>query len=175
MTHSQEDPVLGPWTATNWCLDITLLPHIKQLIVTTPTYIVWPPTARQFDSAKNKWTAQLRRSPGVSVLQEIVIHSAFADEGDRIRSWEETGGELPDVLDGRNLGADWVWRRESRKEWQMVSHTAYFSNREEYFFGRSEGEYELGWLHIDAEAHGRGWRRSMRKEQFYCPPFKHMQ
>ncbi|KAJ7626335.1 hypothetical protein DFH06DRAFT_1142062 [Mycena polygramma] len=122
-TLAEEDLVLDcfAWDLTPWRLDISLIPHIRSLFVTTPSYVVWPPTKRQLKFSMDSWTAQLRRGSN-SDLREIVINSGFGDNGESI-DWFERKKlkqhpefQLLDVFDrmrtlGGGLGVQLVWRR----------------------------------------------------------------
>ncbi|KAJ6489150.1 hypothetical protein C8R47DRAFT_1125182, partial [Mycena vitilis] len=105
-TLAEEDLVLDcfAWDLTPWRLDISLIPHVRSLYVTTPSYVVWPPTKRQLK------------------FSEIVINSGFGDNGDTI-DWFERKKlkqhpefQLLDVFDRMRtldggLGVQLVWRR----------------------------------------------------------------
>ncbi|KAJ7080758.1 hypothetical protein B0H15DRAFT_855861 [Mycena belliarum] len=156
----------GPWDSTEWGLTISLIPHIKQLIVTTPTYIIWPPTEKMCRIARDAWTAQLRRRNRGSQLKEIVIESAFGDEAERHRNWEKKNQRIGSILTGGldYSGAAWAWHKTSHGTWVDTCGTQYVSNREEYFFGLEGAAYYETWYHIDAALWAQQWLEHMRRD-----------
>ncbi|KAJ7486070.1 hypothetical protein B0H11DRAFT_1913803 [Mycena galericulata] len=137
----------NPWDSSDWRLSISLIPHIRQLIVTTPTYIVWPPTRERYNTVMNMWTAQLRRGHHTSQLDEIVIHCASGDEGESLNQWE---GELGYGIEGRHLGANWVWRKQDSGAW-------------------ANDEYSESWAYVDLKVSEREFRRSLKRERRQVP------
>ncbi|KAJ7447727.1 hypothetical protein B0H11DRAFT_1929477 [Mycena galericulata] len=171
--HPEDLHMDGPWHTTSWRLQISQIPNIGQLIVTTPTYVVWPPTVDQVTTTVAEWTAQLRRS--TSRLQEIVIKCGFGDEGGALEKWQESheGEEMADGFGEDRFGVQMVWRLND-KEWNPVEiYETSDSNREEYFFGPEGQEYNLPWLFVDEKLHGEQWRQSQRDEprMGYCAQY----
>ncbi|KAJ6462678.1 hypothetical protein C8R47DRAFT_1158280, partial [Mycena vitilis] len=140
-TLADEDLMLEcfAWDLTPWRLDISLIPHIHSLFVTTPSYVVWPPTKRQLKFSMDSWTAQLRCGSN-SDLREIVINSGFGDNGESI-DWflrkklqRHPDFQLLDVFErmrtlGGGLGVQLVWRRSGLRGpvgepiWKLVRVT----------------------------------------------------
>ncbi|KAJ7255689.1 hypothetical protein C8J57DRAFT_1517981 [Mycena rebaudengoi] len=72
----------GPWWSTFWRLTLSQIPSFTHLIITTPVYIIWPPTHERMQNVFHQWTAQLRCSNSAhSSLCTITINSAYEDEG----------------------------------------------------------------------------------------------
>ncbi|KAJ7751058.1 hypothetical protein B0H16DRAFT_1548663 [Mycena metata] len=98
----------GPWDDTIWRLSISQIPHVRQLTVTSPTYIVWAPTEAEHDATLLRWTAQLRRPASLSQLTTIVLNYGFGDQTKSISEyWEEqedamseSGGESDESASG---------------------------------------------------------------------------
>ncbi|KAJ7511053.1 hypothetical protein B0H11DRAFT_2214901 [Mycena galericulata] len=167
LLHPKDLHMEGPWNTTSWRLQISQIPNIRQLLVTTPTYIVWPPTTDQLRLTIAAWTAQLRHS--TSRLEEIVVYCGFGDESAAFGKWleENEGAEIADEFAEENavVGAQMVWRPVD-KEWVSVDILKTSdSNREEYFFGSEGQEYLLPWLFIDEEMYGEDWRLSQELEK----------
>jgi hypothetical protein len=119
------------WNSSFWRLDISLIPHIRTLILTTPSYVIWPPTTSQFKRTIAEWTAQFRHKTD-SQINEIVINFAFNDEGELVAKWvEETGKVADDVYEdkravGGGYGTQIVLRPNAKKTWDSVSVLAGF-------------------------------------------------
>ncbi|KAJ7809442.1 hypothetical protein B0H13DRAFT_1927915 [Mycena leptocephala] len=156
------------WNSAFWRLDISLIPHICTLILTTPSYVIWPPTTSQFKLTIAEWTAQFRHKTE-SQLNEIIINFAFNDEGVLVEKWaEETGKEVGDVYEdkravGGGYGTQIVLCPNSKKKKTWDSVTIFHSsksNREEYFFGREGRDYMYPWLYLDEVKAAKKWRKS---------------
>ncbi|KAJ7883085.1 hypothetical protein B0H13DRAFT_1890598 [Mycena leptocephala] len=156
------------WNSAFWRLDISLIPHIRTLILTTPSYVIWPPTTSQFKLTIAEWTAQFRHKTE-SQLNEIIINFAFNDEGVLVEKWaEETGKEVGDVYEdkravGGGYGTQIVLCPNSKKKKTWDSVTIFHSsksNREEYFFGREGRDYMYPWLYLDEVKAAKKWRKS---------------
>lgn len=171
----------GPWDTTFWRLTISQIPHIRQLFVTTPLYVVWPPTQDQLELTMAEWTAQLRRPKVTSPLEEIIINSAFGDDTELLEQSGSVEGEanvadvfhLQDVADG--VGVQTVWRRKTRREWEEVKVQAPSdSNREEYLFGPEDCNFLSPWLLVDEVAEAKEWRENVDMQQRFpgfFPPY----
>ncbi|KAJ7025911.1 hypothetical protein C8F04DRAFT_1268765 [Mycena alexandri] len=118
---------------------LRVFPTLKPFFVTSPTYVVWPPTNDGLDAAIRAWTGSLSTSSG---LQEVVLNFAFGDEGEQIRALIEEDDDAvpapfyePIAEVGGSVGLQLLWRRVG-EEWQNVPiNVASESNRAEYFFG----------------------------------------
>lgn len=165
--NGNQDDLVSPWDSNNWRLALCLLPHVKQFILTTPRYIIWPPTLQQFQTTLNQWTAQIRRSGNRSQLQEIVVHCASGDEGESFNTWQEDDGIVAYGLDGSHLGVNWVWAKQASGKWDFHGETSQFiSDGEEYLFGPGNNEYEETWFHRDVMQRGKVYRMQMKREKF---------
>lgn len=126
---------------------------MRKLILTTAAYIIWPPTQKNFDTTRNEWTAQLRRGPHCSSLQQIEVRSASVDEGGRYEDWEEEEDTQAHPIEF-DLGARWMWARKSKSVWASVVDNMIVGHGEEDFFSAGEqgtglyGYYQ-SWLHLD--------------------------
>ncbi|KAJ7898739.1 hypothetical protein B0H13DRAFT_2337394 [Mycena leptocephala] len=143
------------WNSTLWRLDISLIPHIHTLILTTPSYLIWPPTTKRFKAVIQQWTAQFRHKTQ-SLLKEIVVNFAFSDEGVLVQEWEEETGEKADEVyeDKRAVGGGYgtqiVLQPNAKKSWVSIPiFQSSHSNREEYFFGSEGRDYLYPWTYLD--------------------------
>ncbi|KAK7021551.1 hypothetical protein R3P38DRAFT_1127485 [Favolaschia claudopus] len=82
---------VGPWNGSSWPVSISLIPTITTLIVTSPTYILWPLTAEQLLAERNRWTAQFRHHghrANVN-LSTILLNFGTVDEGNGYEQAEQ--------------------------------------------------------------------------------------
>ncbi|KAJ7218165.1 hypothetical protein C8J57DRAFT_1254837 [Mycena rebaudengoi] len=140
----------GPWCSTWWRLTLAEVPHFAHLIITTPLYVVWPPTSQQMTKIFHQWTAQLRKAKvaSSSSLRTITINCAFEDEGQRTREyrkrlrgyagttvepepWQLLGG---DEMEG-TVGARLEWTSVDGRVWEMVRPGS----------DMNVGSYAFGW------------------------------
>ncbi|KAJ7017308.1 hypothetical protein C8F04DRAFT_1200694 [Mycena alexandri] len=164
--HLEDDELLTDWTPWDreaWAGELARIPHIKTLLVTSPTYVVWPPTNDGLDAAIRAWTGSLSTSSG---LQEVVLNFAFGDEGEQIRALIEEDDDAvpapfyePIAEVGGSVGLQLLWRRVG-EEWQNVPiNVASESNRAEYFFGPEGQGYNNAWLWVEDEKDAQTFRQ----------------
>ncbi|KAJ6588088.1 hypothetical protein B0H19DRAFT_1057343 [Mycena capillaripes] len=163
---------VGPWDESMWRLSISLIPYIHTLIVTSPTYIIWPLTQDRLDLTLAEWTAQLcRRSPSSSpsTLTTIVLNCGYGDRAQCAVDYEDFSDDgqepIPDIfepkniLDGHLVGSQIVWERTAPKEWGIKNLVVpSTSNREEYFFGTGGRAYLRPYFHINEVVVAQEWR-----------------
>ncbi|KAJ7140271.1 hypothetical protein C8R43DRAFT_954989 [Mycena crocata] len=159
----------GPWDNTLWRLHLAQIPYIEELFITSPMYIVWPPTQSVVNDDIKQWTAQLRCSNVAtsSTLQRIILNCGFGDEGGSVEEWDESveGAPVADVFedsksDGHHFVCQLVWERNAgSKSWkERKVYSPSHSLREEYLFGDSGREFLLPWIHIDLAYATKEWR-----------------
>ncbi|KAJ7673143.1 hypothetical protein DFH06DRAFT_1174620 [Mycena polygramma] len=179
----------GPWDKPAWRLHITQIPHIETLILTTPLYVVWPPSQEGLDETLAAWTAQFKHHTSSS-LSKIIINFGL-NEGAHIENWEagldeDSDEEEHDEDDdeelmpprrvaynlcetrfvGGSLGPQVVWVRVGKKSWKEFNiHTYSNSNRQEYLFGSEGSKWGNAWLLVDAEDVAKVWRAN---QDFHC-------
>ncbi|KAJ7730896.1 hypothetical protein DFH07DRAFT_969014 [Mycena maculata] len=167
--------VVCAWDHTSWRAQISRIPHISQLLLTTPCYVVWPPTDEALQICMSEWTSQFRHPECCSQLKEIIVNSGFGDWGRHIEDFINEGGDMPAEVFleergvGGAIGTQVVWRRCVGKRWKLheVSEPSN-SNRQEYFFGRGHDgpeDYNIPWIYIDEEKHGKAWRKNERRQR----------
>ncbi|KAF7335857.1 DBF4-type domain-containing protein [Mycena sanguinolenta] len=124
----------APWDSNTWRLAISRIPSIRTLIVSTPCYLIWPPTQERHDAILQEWTAQLRRDS--SSLSVVVLNFGYKDEGYAIDDWPTPGNTFePRALSVASRGVQILWVKVNRKTWDGKKITAPSpSSREEYFF-----------------------------------------
>ncbi|KAK7012591.1 hypothetical protein R3P38DRAFT_2790246 [Favolaschia claudopus] len=160
----------GPyaWHDISWRLEISLLPHVETLILSTPSYVFWPPTKANLEFTLAEWTAQMRCN-GTSNLKEIIINSGFGDNGAIGRTWVESrmqnpGFESTDLSLLRKLdhfyGVQVVWLKGEDGNWVQKQGPPLqsISNRHEYFFGRSGWKVFAPFMTGDLELRVQQWR-----------------
>ncbi|KAJ7254004.1 hypothetical protein B0H12DRAFT_1071277 [Mycena haematopus] len=167
----------GPWQSNTWSFNISRLPHIHTLIVSTPTYLLWPSEDENHDLQLSRWTSQWRsdirfgRSP--SNLSTIVLNYGYGDLGGRMFS-DDSDDDMddPDIFTLRtvmvdNSGIQIVWQRDETNGWEVKEIGGPSgSDRTEYFFGSYRDEYSRPWLHVNERQVARSWRREQRQVRF---------
>ncbi|KAJ7764294.1 hypothetical protein B0H16DRAFT_1799721 [Mycena metata] len=159
--------VLGPWHEDTWAESLARIPRVVQLIVTTPTHLIWPPTVRHHDHELARWTANLW---GDTTLHTIVLNYGYGDGGGSIDDWNQeelNSSWRPEMFWQRNIvggtGMQNVWTRMSTIWARKVVTEPSNSTREEYFFNTEEKEgedgttYLRGWTHINENEHRQEW------------------
>ncbi|KAJ7211555.1 hypothetical protein C8J57DRAFT_1539486 [Mycena rebaudengoi] len=146
----------GPWCSTLWRLTLAQIPHFSHFIVTTPVYIVWPPTSPRLTTVFAEWTAQLRKTKHrASSLCTITLNSGFEDNGKRTREYRVEFGvnkaEDPELGGGDDvegsLGTRLQWGSENGYTWKMAKPDSTV-NVGSYFFGWEGRQWELSWGHL---------------------------
>ncbi|KAJ7272358.1 hypothetical protein C8J57DRAFT_1507213 [Mycena rebaudengoi] len=156
----------GLWNFSHWRLSVSQIPApIQNFVVSTPTYVIWPPTASQRSSVLLAWTSQMsmaRRSATPSTLRCIVINSGFGDEyrlGEYINEWEESlamGEEVededwlaPELGGGDDMegyvGTRIIWESANGRQW-TVSDPYRAPKGISYAFGLENDEWKQTWL-----------------------------
>ncbi|KAJ7169087.1 hypothetical protein C8R43DRAFT_1155381 [Mycena crocata] len=89
-----------PWKCNTWPLHLARIPSpISSFVLSTPSYVFWPPTDPILASVFRSWTAQLRAqerhgSSSCSSLQKITINSGYGDSGRRLLTYVENQIEI---------------------------------------------------------------------------------
>ncbi|KAJ7437072.1 hypothetical protein B0H11DRAFT_1936185 [Mycena galericulata] len=79
-----------PWTTKTWCGNLAQIPSpITTFILTTPDYVVWPPTTEKLNKTRDAWTFGLSSHPGTS-LRRIFVNSGFVDGGEGTQVYMQT-------------------------------------------------------------------------------------
>ncbi|KAK6993132.1 hypothetical protein R3P38DRAFT_3516549 [Favolaschia claudopus] len=182
--YTRRKALSGPyaWHDDSWKLEISLIPHIETLILSTPSYVVWPPTKEFLTLTLTAWTAQIRRNRRCnSNLSEIVINSGFGDNGAIGQDWatprlNSPNFNLTDLAILRKLdhfyGYQLVWFKGLDAQWfeKQGPPLQSPSNRSEYLFGRSHWEVLKPFMAGNVEVRAREWRQK-RLSTPYAPGF----
>ncbi|KAJ7161783.1 hypothetical protein C8R43DRAFT_1123501 [Mycena crocata] len=176
LTRMQELAGEGPWDHPSWRSYLAQIPHIKEFFVTSPMYIVWPPTQDNLDRDIKYWTRALRRADVAvpSSLRRIILNCGFGDEGASLETWNEAEEEdqvaeayEDDKSDGHRFLCQLVWERKGKggkTVWKELD--VYFpshSLREEYLFGEVGREFLFPWIHIDLEKEAKSFRLGQKQ------------
>ncbi|KAJ7271677.1 hypothetical protein C8J57DRAFT_1226259 [Mycena rebaudengoi] len=170
-----EDPfsVSGPWTLnpSGWAESLSKLSAIHTLIITTPCYIIWPPTETRLSELLLEWTSHMGRSS----LREILLNCGFIDEGystllyeiERRREKEkekvyedeleelEQEGELEEIswalkggedVEGAN-GIRVRWVSSNGRDWKVSGDISRTGKGASYLFGADGDEWRTQWVH----------------------------
>lgn len=154
-----------PWLSALWGSHIASIPSsITTFILTTPEYIIWPPTTSQLESTVSEWTGALS-SNGGSRLRRIFINSGFGDAGERTRAycadiyWKAM--DAPDAdfslkgmapMEG-SMGTRMFWTSPECHSWVTSPYLGMEYERElrqltEAFGFRNEN-WKKGWAHLN--------------------------
>ncbi|KAJ7708449.1 hypothetical protein B0H16DRAFT_1823324 [Mycena metata] len=183
------------WDDEQWPYELRHIPHIHRFVLTTPTYVIWPPDNETYTDHLHGWTGRIRHTN--SQLREIVLNFGFGDEGAVARTeidkdLEALGESLSTVVElklfnkgpkgvappffysrpiGGSVGTQVVWHqfgpRKARKTWSetAISASKHQTDRSEYFFGWEGQDYLYPWLLIDPEEQAGQFYRS---QEFNC-------
>ncbi|KAJ7885299.1 hypothetical protein B0H14DRAFT_2563938 [Mycena olivaceomarginata] len=115
------------WDKPSWRSNISQIPYIRQLILSTPAYVVWPPSAKTFSRTRDEWTEQLGNRSS-SKLRDIVINCSFLDGGLRVMYWAGNTRMPAEALRltreiAGGQGFQWVWRLKDN-EWKRKRQEA---------------------------------------------------
>ncbi|KAJ7022635.1 hypothetical protein C8F04DRAFT_1310600 [Mycena alexandri] len=161
-----------PWEGETWRLDLALIPApIKQFVLSTPHYVIWPPTDNQIDLTLNKWTAQWRKGylPAVRpTLDLITINQGYIDDGsdmgrcaeysdfifkhDLRHSHEALENALSEDMgnscdmEGRE-GFRLMWEQNKDGKWERTDLAWVFAPGAYQAFGGLNDECDLAWIH----------------------------
>ncbi|KAJ7147891.1 hypothetical protein C8R43DRAFT_952909 [Mycena crocata] len=89
-----------PWKCNTWPLHLARIPSpISSFVLSTPSYVFWPPTDPILARVFRSWTVQLRAqerhgSSSCSSLQKITINSGYGDSGRRLLTYVENQIEI---------------------------------------------------------------------------------
>ncbi|KAJ7883032.1 hypothetical protein B0H14DRAFT_2565107 [Mycena olivaceomarginata] len=137
------------WDKDAWCLHISQIPHIQQLIVTTPAYVVWPPSPNL-----QPYTEPIDRT----VAHRIVLK--FKGNCDQLWFGGFGNCAMDWAGDGRMPAADYC------VEAGPVYNPAQ-SNCAAYCFGPDlQNLYSPRWLHVELEK----WAAEWYHNQTLIPP-----
>ncbi|KAJ7805823.1 hypothetical protein B0H14DRAFT_3770234 [Mycena olivaceomarginata] len=142
------------WDKPSWRSNISQIPYIRQLILSTPAYVVWPPSAKTFSRTRDEWTEQLGNRSS-SKLRDIVINCSFLDGGLRVMYWAGNTRMPAEALRltreiAGGQGFQWVWRLKDN-EWKRVKITRPAdSDRAAYCFGPEMSNCYWTWM-LDTE------------------------
>jgi len=121
----------GPWESPSWSITLALFPQIHFLIVTTPRYLIWPPTEDVFAAVRQRWTRSLSER---HQLSKIIIHWGYAmhDDDDRFTQFNQpttTEQQYAHILGciagGRLGGMISVWEKIEENGWSAAKSRGY--------------------------------------------------
>jgi hypothetical protein len=100
--------VLCPWRQPNWSKNLGKFKRMKTFVLSTPTYVIWPPTDERVKSRVRKsWVVEVS-----SPLKDILIMCAY-DEEKRIGGRDIDMPFNPYISNGATYG----WRKTRKGKW----------------------------------------------------------
>lgn len=134
-----------PWAhVERWAECLAAFNKIPLLIVTTPTYVFWPPNSAACQKTIERWTSLL---PLNSPLH-IEINSGYEDEGAQASEYEEKHGPVEfDTDSGVKLTI-----AANDTKWEVVPCCTHSDERHYYFFTSWGYSMEDTWMFEEDES-----------------------